>query len=439
MMVGVAYRSPVAALLLACAAAAQNAPPGPLSLMQIKSRMLDELSRLPDYTCLETINRFDNYPSEQARSRRLEQVDTVRLEVAYSNHREWYGSPGDKTFSTDDPRGFVGSGLIGTGAFAMILHNVFVVKDARIAYGGKADLEGRTVARYDFRLRRPALEVSLAGGFGTVGQEGSFWVDPQTLDVIRLEAHAIEIPPYVPLVDDVTLVNYARTRLGDYSALLPQQAALQMLETAGQDSYNWIEFTHCRNFSAQSVIRFDSKPGDQTEPPPGSSKTLSAQDAVLEPVAPSLPVTLELTTSITDKDAVGTLIGAKVAGDVVRNRKVIVPNGALARGRIRRLERYYGARGKEFIVGLEFTEVEANGRPLRFYAELVQLEKRAGIRPSFSERVLVTTRTGVATRTQTVRLRELPGVASFFVDGATFTIPSGFRMVWRTRGLIHGE
>jgi hypothetical protein len=136
---------------------------------------------------------------------------------------------------------------------------------------------------------------------------------------------------------------------------------------------------------------------------------------------------------------VGTLIAARVLGNVVRKKKIVIPNGAFVKGRIRRLERFLGSESKRFAVGLEFTEVEAGAGRLRFYADLVRTEKRAEIHPSFSEQVLVRSHGGVEAQTQTVTLRELPGVASFFVDGATFTIPSGFRMVWRTRGLIHGE
>ncbi len=429
-----------AALLLACVAAAQNPVGGPVFLARIKSHMRAALSQLPNYTCLETIERFRNDPDGHSKSSRLEQSDIVRLEVVYSNHREWYGAPGDRTFSTDDPLGFVAGGLIGTGAFAITLHDVFVADSARIEYGGQVELGNQTAAKYNFHLPSPALSITIAGGSGSLGEEGSFWVDPQTLDLIRLESHAVEIPLYLPLVETSTVVNYARTHIGEYTALLPQQADMHMLETAGQESYDRIQFTHCRTFSAESAIRFDSDPGDAPKTAVSDAgRTLSAPGAILEAVPPFLPVTLELTTPITDQDAVGNLIAARVSGDVVRKKKIIIPNGALVKGRIRRLERYLGSRGKEFIVGLEFTEVEATGGRLRFYADLVRTEKRADIHPSFSEQVLVRAHGGVESRTQTVTLRELPGVASFFVEGATFTIPRGFHTVWRTRGLIHGE
>jgi hypothetical protein len=51
----------------------------------------------------------------------LKPLDTVRLEIVYSNRREWYGSPGDRSFHADRPVEFIGSGMIGDGAFAITL------------------------------------------------------------------------------------------------------------------------------------------------------------------------------------------------------------------------------------------------------------------------------------------------------------------------------
>jgi hypothetical protein len=172
--------------------------------------------------------------------------------------------------------------------------------------------------------------------------------------------------------------------------------------------------------------------------PADKLKTLSAAGVVVEAVPPFLVITVQLTKPITDKDAVGKLIEAKVSGDVVQKGRIVIPNGSLVRGRIRRLERYRGKKSADFIVGLEFTEVQLSDGPLRFYADLLRMDKRPGIRLSLSEQVLVRTSMGVEAKTQTITLPELPGVASFFVQGKTFTVPTGFRTVWRTRGLVRG-
>jgi hypothetical protein len=274
------------------------------------------------------------------------------------------------------------------------------------------------------------LMISLRGGQGMVGEEGEFWVDAQSLDVLRLEVRAAEIPPYLPLAESDTSVSYARTRIGGADALLAQHATLHMLETSGAEGYDRLDFTHCRAFSAETAIHFqeegDAAPEERPGAPPPADPT--------EAVPAFLPVTLLLTTPVSERTAVGSLIGARVAGDVRHKGKVVIADGATVHGRVRRLERFEERGWKEFLVGLEFTEVEAVGGPRRFYADFLRTDKSSKIRPALTERIrLPGPRPG---QERVLVLPELPGVASFFVDGKTLTLPTGFRMVWRTRGLI---
>jgi len=103
--------------------------------------MREELSHLPNYTCLETIARFRKEPGHPSQFQgQLKPLDTVRLEIVYSNHREWYGSPGSRNLSADDPVEFIGSGMIGNGAFAITLHNI--VEGATFRYRGEEALAG---------------------------------------------------------------------------------------------------------------------------------------------------------------------------------------------------------------------------------------------------------------------------------------------------------
>jgi hypothetical protein len=427
----------VASFVLVCVAPAQDLAPEVLLLARIKSHLRAELSHVPNYTCLETIARFRKgagHPSPFQGT--LKPLDTVRLEIVYSNHREWYGSPGGRNLSTDNPVEFIGSGMIGTGAFALSLNNI--IEGANFTYRGEEAVLGRTALKYDFHLPRSlkGLEISITGGIGTVGEEGSLWADPKSLDLIRLESRADEIPSYLPLEYASTSVTYARTWIGEYNVLLAQQADLHLLETSGVENYDRLDFTHCRAFSAHSAIRFDAEPEELTKPMPADPPALSVPlDANHVPAL--LSITVQLTTPVTYKDNVGTLIEGKVSGDVVRKGKVIIPKGSVVRGRIRRLERYQDSGRSDFIVGLEFTEVETAGGSMRFYADLLRFERSPGIRPALSERVLVRDgRGGYQARDATITLPELPGVASFFVSGTTFTIPRGFSMVWRTRGPI---
>jgi hypothetical protein len=426
-----------ALLTLVWVGSTQDFAPGVVMLARIKSHMREEAARLPNYTCLETIDRFHKEPDRAASSREaLKPLDRVRLEVVYSDHREWFGSPGDSKIGTADPSAFVGSGLIGTGVFASMLNNVLA--GAIFEYRGDDPLNGRAAFRYDFQYPRQSkgFDISMEGGAGPVGEKGSLWVDPKSLDLIRLEANAQEIPAYLPLAASGTTVNYARTGIGDSSVLLPQQATMQLAATTGVENYDHIEFTHCRAFSAESAISFDAPadaPADvpastapEVRPVPGSRRTIPA----------NLQVTVELTTPISSRDVVGQLITGKVVGDVTRKGTVVIPHGATVRGRMRRLERYQGNERPAFIVGLEFTDVDASGGAAPFYADILRMEP-AALRAKLTERVAVHDAKGDRITEQTITLADLPGVASFFVTGDTFSLPTGLRTVWRTRGPIH--
>ena len=421
-----------AILLTAGAAIPQDLAPEVLLLSRIRRHLREELAHVPNYTCLETISRFRYDPKSVMQSHKgLARMDTVRLEIVFADGREWYGSPGARNLSVDNPVAFIGGGMIGTGAFALSLHNI--VEGGIFTYRGEEKMDGRQVVRYDFRLPRllKALEIAVPGGVGTVGEEGSIWVDPQSLDLIRAESRAAEIPPFLPLEEAGTNVNYARMRIGDSNALLAQQADSSMVDGSNVESYNRIEFTHCRSYTASSTISFDSKP----EPSARAITAAPAPPGVGAAIPPFVEITVLLATPVSDKDSVGTLIEGTISGDVVHKGKVVVPDGSLVHGRIRRLE-HYPDRGV-FGVGLELTEVEVRGEWLPFYADLLRVDKDPRIQLELSRRILVPRRSRVDVADETITLLELPGVASFFVKGANFTLPAGFRLVWRTRGLLH--
>jgi len=360
-------------------------------------------------------------------------LDTVRLEVVYSDHREWYASPGDRKLSVDNPVTFIGSGMIGNGVFGLTLHNI--IEGARFMYRGEDRLHGRTAVKYDFQLSAllKGLAISVPGGEGIVGEEGSLWFDPQSLNLVRLESRAEEIPPYLPLDEASTNVDYARMRIGSHDVLLAQHADIHMLTTSGLEDFDLLEFTHCRAYSAESVLRFDTDSEEQPKSLQASTLPVPAEPDRAVPAL--LKVTVELTTLVSENDTVGTLIEGKVSDNVLRKGRILIPKGSTVRGRIRRLERYQG-RGAGFIVGLEFAVVDVRGRPLMFYADLLRIDKTPHIKQTRSERIFVRGIGGSHISDETITLPELPGVASFFISSETFRIPSSFRMVWRTRGPI---
>jgi len=407
-------------LALTCAAQTWELAPEVLLLRRIKDHMTAQLDRLPNYTCLETVARF-----RAPREKPPKPQDVLKLEVVYSDGQEWYASPGDRSFTATHPSQFAGGGFTATGTFALDLHNIFAADAALCTWRGREVRGGRPAVRYDFRLPRSlkALAITVPGGQGTVGEAGSFWADPETLDVFALEIHAEDIPPFLPVAESVTRVAFARTRIAGRDALLPQTADLQLLSTNGNLNFDHADFTHCRAYQAQSVLHFGGASDSSVETPAHPPRT--ATDAV----PAFLPVTVLLASPITDRDAVGTLIRGTVAADVRHKGRVVLPRGSPVRGRIRVLERYDD---RTWSVGLEFTEVEAQGVPLRFYAELTALDRSRQVRRRVSEKREVVSMEG----TVVVTLPPLAGVASFFVSGKSFTLPAGFQTVWLTRGLL---
>src|SRR5215471_11064842 len=100
------------AFALTCAAAGQDLAPELVLLGRIKAHLREEFSHLPNYTCLETVTRFQRQStsSHSKGNAKLQPLDTARLEVVYSDGREWYASPGNPTFRDIDPGAFFGSG-----------------------------------------------------------------------------------------------------------------------------------------------------------------------------------------------------------------------------------------------------------------------------------------------------------------------------------------
>ena len=417
--------------MAACTVTAQDLTPEVLLLSHIKSYLRYEFAHLPNYTCLETIARFQRASS---RGGKFKPLDTVGLEIACNGRREWYGLPGDRELSVDNPAVLIGGvGLISNGIFSTTLHNLFLVDGATFTSRGDDVVDGRKAVRFDYRFPAGSIiaRISLLGGSGTVNEEGSFWVDPQSFDLLRLDGRATEIPPSLPLANVEFTVTYARTRIGEFDALLAQYADMHMVQTSGIEDYDRMDFTHCRMFQTTSTLRFDIDP-----PGPASAPVETPHRAAAPPESESalpalLKVTIQVASPITDRDAVGKLIKGRVAGDVRRKGRVVLEDGAPVHGRIRRLDRYEG--GGHFIVSLEFTEVHAQGAPLRFYADLVSVENWKGVHPALPERVrLPNDRAGSAE----IALPGLPGVASFFVGGETFNLPAGLRTVWQTRGFM---
>ena len=430
----------LAALIFAAALAAQDLPPGMLLLARAKSHMREELQRITNVSCLETVEREQQLPGGK-----IGALDTIRLEVVTNGHKESYASPGGRNFSEQHPISYVASGALGDGLFGPYLETILLGGAASNRYVGDEDIGGRRLARYDYGLAPmwSGQTIHMPEGSGTVGLRGSYWIDPETLDVLRLELNADDIPSTLPLSELVTRIDYARTRLAnDVDLLLPQAADFRFVKSSGEISHNRVEFTHCRVFQAESTIDY-TEPGSPSQPPRFGAIAL---DDTLRTLPGGMQVAVKLRGRITGDMAVGTLIDGEVAGNVTAKRATLIPSGSPIRGRIRRMERYTDP-FPYFIVGLEFTEVEIQGIRHLFYANLVSIDLLPGLEANQLVIRNATTRSewpvigqtpGWSATGQTresLSVTNMPGVATFFFKGLKLELPEGFRTVWKTRAL----
>ncbi|MBZ5585339.1 MAG: hypothetical protein LAQ30_24685 [Acidobacteriia bacterium] len=412
-------------------AAAQDLPPEVLLLARVKARLREALAKLPDYACLETIQRFHKRPGQQ-----LEPLDTIRLEVLYAGGSEFYGSPGGRRFGEENPSAFIASGAIENGAFALHLKTVFLNGHAVIRYSGEEDLAGRRTARYDYVISPvfSGYQIESDGSSGVAGMKGSAWVDPQSLDMRRLEVRAYEIPPTVPVEDVASVVNYAPMQIGGASLVLPQSGSLALRKASGEEDRNLLEFTQCRAFRAESTIRFGEAPETGESVVEGRGATaVRAEAGRLLPAG--IPVTVALAAPVNERLFVGAVLEGRTAEAVVSRGEILISQGAAVRGRVRRLEHH--AEGDYFAVGVEFTEIDTGAATFRFYADLRSVDPLPGFEWTLPESKTVTREVGPGVRIwstngSTVSLPDLPGVGSFFIRGDRFELPKGFKTVWRT-------
>ena len=124
---GLVANAPGAWLFLAVTAALAAPQPDPgvapeVLLARIRLRMKDNLERLPNYTCRQTIERSQRLSS----SRRFRLVDAIRLEVALVGGKELFAWPGETSFQDREISQLVSGGAIGNGDFALHARSVFL-------------------------------------------------------------------------------------------------------------------------------------------------------------------------------------------------------------------------------------------------------------------------------------------------------------------------
>src|SRR5579864_1468705 len=343
-----------------CLSAWKKPQPGPEMgrLNQVLERMGENLQRLPNYTCLETIDRTIREASKE----RLLVRDRIHLQVAFIGFEEVFAWPGSAKFEPRADIQIAPGGAGGIGSWGGWSRSVFRSSAPIFTYAGECTVEDRRGMRYDFHV--PWASSAYTVGVGTrqlvVPYAGTFCVDPSSLDVMRLELRAeVEHLPFAAISETI---DYGRVRIGSADFLLPQLHTLAMTDLEGHEGRNVTTLSACRQYAGDSAPPATPQKAEEPQLPAGIYLNLKLET----------PITFEQYT-------VGDPVSARLDRGI-RARGISVPKGALVSGRIRRLEERYQPE-KHFLVGLEFSTLSFGDTHASFRARLVGPQLRFERRP----------------------------------------------------------
>jgi hypothetical protein len=417
----------VAALIFAGGAfVLAQAPPDATLLARFRPKIQQTLSQVPNYTCLETIQRSVRNP----RAKTFSLLDSILLEVSTVKGEEMLAWPGARRFEEADPSSFVTAGLLSTGVFASHARSVFLHDSALIQYSGAEELAGRPAVRFDFRIPEGSsgYRIRTNGSSAEVATAGSFWVEPASLELLRLDVRADAIPAALGIQRTETMIEYAPMRIGSAAVQLPQSARTLLLLPSGEMHRNDIQFSHCHEYHTDSSIRFEL---------PDASPRAPVPQRHMVDLPAGLTVPIELETGIDSASAhVGDLLRGHVINDIRHKGKTIIPKGAIATGRIRGLERLRSPR-PGIDLTIELAELEWENSMAEFYGELLQSGSGRG-----GENTLLNLPMGngevsalpisAGDSKSTAKAPQIPGTGVLHMKGSEFHIAAGLRLNWRT-------
>ena len=415
---GLMIRAWVVIVAAASAVMAQTDSEGEL-LGRIRQHIEASIAELSDYTCQETMERSISTPTGQ-----IEFRERLRLEVLVTSTGELFAWPGSADFTAQPIESWISAGAIGNGNFAIELQNLFVASAATVKYGGPEMLSQQTAYRFNFHAPLLSSKYSLVvnGKSAITAYSGSFWVNKESLDIIRLEHRAEDIPADLDCGDEHDSVNYGRVRLGTKDRLLPSAAELVLVSRGGRESLNSVVFSECRRYTADSSLSFNTTTATADSAMPAAQHSPAQAPA-------GLKLTLNLEQPI--------VMGESAAGDqlVARLEKAVtaggvsLPKGTLVLGRIRRLAQYFKPNAST-LVGFEFFAAEPPSGRVTLSARLI------GPRAVEHEVKLVGDSMQVAAGVAGLDIEDdgaSTGVGIFRMHGKNPHLPRGFRTLWETR------
>ena len=334
-------------------------------LIQLRDRVAALGGRIPNHTCVETIQRdvfaLAAGPAlkscgallDAARQRpagaslKRQSTDWLRLDVAYSYAgREIYSWAGAGKFEEGEVDELVPEGAMGTGPFTTMLLSAFQNQSTKYVFDGETSLDGRRLFEYGFAVSREQsrYKVKAHKEWVVTGYTGSLLLDPKTAELVRLTVRTEELPAETGACETTTWLDYGMVELSGNGYMLPKVARQRFIGREGGEAENTMTFSACRDFQAESKVNFDDAAQTGRRQPTASPASFD--------LPPSLPVSVELLTAVH--------FGAAAAGDRIQGRlaapildehgKILFPKGTPLQGRLMRVETRYAPGAARTVV-----------------------------------------------------------------------------------------
>jgi hypothetical protein len=371
---------------------------------RVRQRVLDDVSRLPNFTCVQTITRrtYGTVPKKRPprcdkilRDRNIDKRnlplllwDRLRLDVAIADKHEVYSWVGDAKFEENDLRQLVGGGQTVTGDFASLFQSVFE-DHPKMRFEREQKIGGRRLFEYSYETPVESSHYQLKVSFlqFTIGYQGSVFLDPKTNDAVRVTARSALLPEQTGYCEVTRELDYSRLPIGTGYALIPQRASSRAIDSDGLVIVYASDYSSCREYVGESALRFDDT--EKSKPPvaPGGTSPVSNIASVINsPFPPGLAFDCTIVTPIdSDTAATGDPFEAVLRTSLSdASGKVLAPAGARIHGRMMAFKKHpASAIGKEsYEIGMQLRSIDLGGQRVPLAATLVDesRSKRASIR-----------------------------------------------------------
>jgi hypothetical protein len=369
------WRWPAVTVVAAAAlvAAGQQAPSAESVLRRTRERLLDDVERLPRYTCVQTITRRYYRPQSEgscsaliaAREKRkskpeLRGWDRLRLEVAIvdgDNVYSWVGAP---RFESGTLEQLAGRGPLNSGDFGPFLHSIFNL--AAVTFKGQEPAGNRRLLSYsyDVPVEHSKYMVKTDAGWTPTAYSGVFVLDPEAGDIVSLTVRTAELPEGNPDCQAISEVDYGRMRIHERMVLIPRETRLVTIDRRGGETQSLTAYAGCREYASKTRMLFDALPTDGATP-------AAAPAPLPTPLPAGLRFSGRIVTAIdSDTAAAGDPIEAVLRAPIRDKNVELAPAGVHLHGRLVGMEQRTTPLDS-FRISIQFESIELKGRavPLR--------------------------------------------------------------------------